>query len=241
MLMAKPVLVSSLSATTDPRAIMAAHNNADWYAMMGDLHGCRYRRTSAAFVMRDPPPPYHSWMTTLDPDDTRAQLAIIQAHRDVPGFGLKDGFSALDLEPYGLQNRFSAQWIYADAPRAADTTGWEQITTAQDLEMWEAAWKGTPPSDIRQFPESILSRADVGIWGRRTPSGFDAGGIANLSPDCVGLSNVFGQGAFGPMAVLAHAWSDHRPMVGYERGDDLAVAVAAGCAVTGDLRVWFGA
>ena len=49
---------------TDPRAIMAAQTNADWYAMMFDVHGLRYQRTSGAFCANDTPPSYHSWATS---------------------------------------------------------------------------------------------------------------------------------------------------------------------------------
>jgi len=161
---------------TDPRAIMAARNNADWYAMMFDVHGLRYHRSEIAFLALDTPPPYHSWMTTLDPTANRALLELISRNLDRPGFGLKDAFHCLELRPHGLIEYFSATRIWADTLQPTSAIGWTRITSPIDLLLWEAAWKdGGSPSDRRQFPVAILGRPDVYIWGRTTADGFDAG------------------------------------------------------------------
>ena len=224
---------------TDPRAIMAARNNADWYAMMFDVHGLRYHRSEIAFLALDTPPPYHSWMTMLDPAADRALLELISQNLDRPGFGLKDAFHCLELRPHGLIEHFSATWIWADTVQPASATGWTRITSADDLLLWEAAWKdGGSPSDQRQFPAAILGRPDVFIWGRATADGFDAGAVANLSSDCVGLSNCFGRGAFRAAAMLCAELAQDLPVVGYERGDDLSAALDAGFEAAGLLRIW---
>jgi hypothetical protein len=224
---------------TDPRAIMAALNNADWYAMMFDVHGLRYHRSEIAFLALDTPPPHHSWMTTLDPTAQRALLELISQHLDRPGFGLKDALHCLELRAHGLTEHFSATWIWADTLQPASTTGWTRITSANDLLRWEAAWKdGGSPSDQRQLQAVILGRPEVHIWERTMADGFDAGAVANLSSDCVGLSNCFGRGAFPAAATLCAELPQGLPVVGYERGDDLSVALDAGFAATGLLRIW---
>ncbi len=74
---------------------------------------------------------------------------------------------------------------------------------------------------------------------RRESSGFDAGVIANVSNDCVGLSNCFGQNAFPAAATLCGEVSHGElPIVGYERGDDLTTALNIGFSATGKLRIW---
>lgn len=218
---------------------MAARNNADWYAMMFDAHGLRYHRSEIAFLALDAPPPYHSWMTTLDPAADKALLELIAQHLDRPAFGLKDSFHGLELRPQGLKEFFSASWLWAEALRPASTIGWTRITSPDDLLLWEAAWKdGGSPSDRRQFPANILGRPDVFIWGRATADGFDAGAVANLSSDCVGLSNCFGGGSFPAAATLCAGIAKDLPIVGYERGDDLRTALYTGFDATGLLRVW---
>ncbi len=237
MRMVRPASGCSLNATIDPRAVMAAHNNADWYAMMADLHGLRYRRDDLCFEMLDQPPPFHSWMTTLDPTNPDAVMARVAAHPTQKGFGIKDGFDALPLDDPRMKPGFSASWIWAATAQPADTSGWEEITTPAALDAWEAAWHAPNPPKWQQFPPAILDRADVTIWGRKAGDGYDAGGIANRSSDCIGLSNVFGEGAFAPVAALAGEIGG--PLVGYERGDDLVAAQEAGFEITGPLHVWF--
>ena len=225
---------------TDQRAIIAAHNNADWYSMMFDIHDLQYSRSEIAFLGIDTPPRYHSWMTTLDPEAHADHLLLIRQNAYRPKFGLKDAFNCLDLHEEGFVEHFSATWIYADTIQPANTAGWAQVTSVNDLMLWEAAWKeGGSPSDQLQFPSAILDRDDVVIWGRRESDGFDAGVVANTSKDCVGLSNCFGQGAF-PAAATLCVEASHRelPIVGYERGDDLTTALDIGFSATGKLRIW---
>ena len=218
---------------------MAARNNADWYAMMFDVHGLRYGRSDIAFLAVDSPPPYHSWMTTLDPEARADLLSLIKQNMHCPGFGLKDSFDCFDLVAEGLKEHFSATWICADTIHPADTAGWTRITSTTDLLLWESAWKnGGSPSDQRQFPDAILDRSDVVFWGRCDSNGFDAGVIANVSTDCVGLSNCFGPAAFPAAAALCAELAQDLPIVGYERGDDLAIALGTGFEATGTLRVW---
>jgi hypothetical protein len=224
---------------TDPRALVAARNNADWYAMMFDIHGLRYRRSAHAFLALDPPPPYHGWMVTLDPEAAPAHLDVISGHRCRPGFGLKDSFGCLELSDAGLVELFRADWIWAAQVPRVDTTGWVRIASPEALQRWEAAWKaGGSPMDGVQFPAALLGRSDVAVFGRSAGAGFDAGVVANLSADSVGLSNAFGDDAFPAAATLCAGFGAGRPVVGYERGDALAAALRAGFQATGPLRVW---
>lgn len=221
---------------TDPRAIMAARNNADWYAMMFDVHGLRYHRTAEVFCAIDTPPPYHSWatLTAADPqvDD------LFAPYRDHPHFGLKDACDQRDWSDYGLRVLFKASWIWAAPDFNAATTDWVQITNASELTKWEQAWRNTSPSAHEQFPAPILDRPDVRIWGRQTDAGYDAGVIANLSADCVGLSNCFGRDALPAAATLCTGFGGALPVAGYEQGAELQSALHTGFEETGPLAVW---
>jgi len=224
---------------TDSRAIMAAHNNADWYAMMFDIHGLKYHRSKIAFLALDNPPPYHSRMTTLDPDADTDLLKLISQNVDQPRFGIKDSFDCLNLSNKGLVELFSATWIYANRIRPSDTSKWVRIISAEELLLWEVAWKdGGSPSDQTQFPNAILNRKDIMIWGRRVSGRFDAGAVANFSTNFVGLSNCFGEGAYPAAATLCAEHGRGLPIGGYERGDNLAVALSIGFEATGRLRIW---
>jgi hypothetical protein len=70
-----------------------------------------------------------------------------------------------------------------------------------------------------------------------------SGAIAYATGQVTGISNVFSAGLpAGPLwasAVQAvAALRPGLPIVGYERGADLAAARQAGCQVLGPLRVW---
>lgn len=234
---AKRVSASSLNATTDSRAILAACNNADWYAVMFDLHGLRYCRDAVGFLALDPPPPFHSWMTFCNPNVVEQATERVRAHAG-EAFGLKDGFDVLDLAPEGLQPLFAASWIWRDAAHSADTTPWTRIRTPDQLDQWQTAWNSGTPMDTPQFPDLILDRVDVAVFGRSVEGRYDAGVIANLSENCVGLSNAFGRDSYAAAASLCHQFGGGRPVVGYEHGDNLVAALDVGFTATGPLRIW---
>ncbi len=224
---------------TDSRAIIAAHNNADWYAMMFDVHRLKYERSDAAFLALEKPPPFHSWITTTAPSSETMLLNLVLENLQRPGFLIKDAFDCLALDNQGLIEFFSGTWIWNESVPPANTSNWRRVTTAEELLMWEAAWRNNDaPSKARQFPDAILQRDDVFIWGRECGDGFDAGVIANLSADCVGLSNCFGNNAYPAAAAICAAHADKRPVVGYENGDDLIAAQSLGFTTTGTLRLW---
>lgn len=226
-----------LSGITDlgDHAMMAARNNADWYAMMWDIRGLRYTHDAHGFRAIDPPPPYHGWATAVPGAPIKALIAPLL---DKPGFAVKDGGGQHDLTGMGLQKLFEAKWLWHVGDADASTDGWEPVTSPSALSEWEDAWRESSPSNQRQFPEAILARRDIVFWGRRNFGGYDAGVIANLSNDCVGLSNMFGADARGAATTLCAQFGDGRHVVGYERGDDLAQALAAGWQTVGDLAVW---
>jgi len=220
----------------DPRVLKAVRNSVDWYAMMWDIRGLRYARDAFGFRAIDPPPPFHGWVTLASPDAPIPN--IVAPFAGLEGFGVKDAFAMHDLSGFGLAKLFEASWLWHSPEVQADTTGWEKIATPMALEAWENAWRDTSPSGQRQFLDTILERSDVAIWGRKADDDYDAGVIGNLSRDCVGLSNSFGANARPAATALCAAFGQGKPVVGYERGDDLAEALATGWQETGPLAVW---
>lgn len=70
-----------------------------------------------------------------------------------------------------------------------------------------------------------------------------AGAVASRSDHVVGISNVFaldgGPDRAWPVVLGAvHRLFPTLPVVGYEQGDDLAVAIRHGFEPVGPLRVW---
>ena len=230
--------------TIDERAICGAGNNADWYEAVFAIHGLKYDRRPYAFVGQDNAPPYHSDLTVLAPDKTaliRSELANL-AKRFDGMVGLKDSFSQLDLEQNGFETLFEASWIWRQSNQVDFPKGWGIVGDFNQLTAWEHGWKQNgSPTDHRMFPQAFLDRSDVFFLGHETDGRFAAGCIANLSTDCVGLSNVFAEdhceNRFSEAADAVANIGGNLPVVGYESGPELEYANRAGFQSVGDLRI----
>ncbi|MBM2577498.1 hypothetical protein JQC91_14415 [Jannaschia sp. Os4] len=224
---------------TDPRAAMAARNNADLYTPVFAAHGVPFRRGDALFEAGARPPPLFSDVTTLRPGAPGAAEAVAAAMARAGGRGaVKDSFR--DLEPPGMAVLFEATWIWR-TPRSAPTR-WTRATDPSALAAWEAGWAADAPQPIRQFPDALLADPRAVFLGRWVDGICVEGALATPSADCVGLSNAFGAapGAFARAADAVGGVRPSLPVVGYERGAALDAARAAGFDATGGLRVWVG-
>jgi hypothetical protein len=203
-----------MTSNRDLRTRLAAGNNADLYAAMFSAHGLAFCLTDHAFGAADRPPPYYSHLIVLAPDAGDAILAEFKALavRHEERLGLKDGFCSLDLKRAGFKTLFKAQWIW----KAAQTTcrsEWTRIDNPEALIQWEAAWQSRSPAPQRLFPPALLDRRDIALFARPEGTVFAAGCIANLSDECVGVSNVFGDAPdiFSEAAKAAQSFASPLP------------------------------
>ena len=203
--------------------------------MMWDVHGLQYRRDAFGFRAIDPPPAYHGWVVTVPGAPIKE---IVTPLSDKPGFAVKDGAGVSDLTSLGLARLFEASWIWHPSPVSQVLPGWQRITSPDDLSAWEAGWAESSPVLGRQFPQAILDRSDVAIWGRFTHGTIDGGFIVNRSNDCLGISNVFGTDVWPAIPPAAAHTATGLPLVGYERDDDLDAAITEGWITVGPLTVW---
>lgn len=227
----------------DPRAIIAAQNNADLYGAVFAAHRVAYDRFPHAFVAAGTPPPYYSHVTVLSPGHAGKILHAVEtlASRGASRIGVKDSFCELSSKAHGFEQLFRASWIWR-APFQTAAPGWERVSTKADLILWEAAWASSgSPAVVRMFPASLLDRPNLHFLGVKRNDAFEAGCIANVSADCIGLSNVFAADpkadVFLQAAAAVGAIAPHLPIVGYEAGDALIAAQEVGFCRIGDLRV----
>jgi len=228
----------------DPRAIIAANNNADLYAAMFASHGLGYERLAYAFVGKDRPPPFYSNLTVLSPDHAdEIALQLRTLAQNLNGaIGLKDSFCDLDFELNGFDMLFDASWIWREAGPPNSSSAWERLEAEADLLLWEAAWKqsGSPTSQ-RMFTTELMARPEIIFLGHRTGGEFHAGCIANISETCVGISNVFSRlpsdSVFAQATEAVASIAPHLPIVGYESGKVLDHARRVGFTTVGDLRI----
>jgi hypothetical protein len=147
-----------------------------------------------------------------------------------PTCSVKDSFAALDLVPYGFHVRFDARWIAHEKARAPATT-WSRVTTVADLGRWKAAHGDSPA-----ISAGLLTDPDVALL---VDESWTMGLIANRSSTVVGISNVYGTAAaWTEGAAAASGVFPGLPLVGWERGETLQAALAAGWDELGPLRVW---
>lgn len=233
---------------------MAAQNNAAWCDAVLRAHGAPCAFRPAAWFSRRPAPPYYPNVVTLAGADQAAQLAVVReliAGGLAGAWAVKDSFGALDLSPLGFAPLFEAEWIWRpaalDPPDGAlDDVRWVRVRTPAELAEWEAAWRGAPDADpdaARIFPPALLADDQIVFLAALRGRQIVAGAIANRTGAVAGLSNTF-----APAPEAARFWAGcvaaasmafpGLPLVGYERGADLALALGLGFEAIGPLRVW---
>ncbi|WP_424641469.1 hypothetical protein [Embleya sp. AB8] len=189
-------------------------------------------------------PLYYPDAVTLMPGADPAALAI-RIDTSTPGASVKDSFADLDLAEAGFEVLFEAQWIHrpASAPATASGLAWDVAGAPDTLRAWALAWDGGNGNADLFRPELLNDPATFVIAGLSPDGGVHAGAVASRSDQVVGISNVFalngGPDAAWPVVLEAvHRLFPTLPVVGYEHGDDLVVAVRQGFEPVGPLRVW---
>ncbi|GAA2660395.1 hypothetical protein GCM10010307_77870 [Streptomyces vastus] len=176
-----------------------------------------------------------------------ADPAVLVARIDTtaPGASVKDSFADLELTEAGFQVLFEAQWIHrpAGAPATASGLAWDVADNPRTLRAWALAWAGRDGTAGLFRPELLDDPATFVLAGYSADGGVVAGAMATRSDQVVGISNVFspdgGPDTAWPVVLGAVHWLfPTLPVVGYEHGEDLAVAVRHGFEPVGPLRIW---
>lgn len=167
---------------------------------------------------------------TLRPDvDVPHLLARID---DSPGCSVKDSYATLDLTPFGFEVLFDATWVAATGTGA--DTPWRPLTTSGEHAAWHAGWLAAGGVDGVLDPSRLASR-DVVVVGDTADGVVRAGAVLHTFDGVVGAGNLFGPDAWRHVMAFVDPAST---VVGYERGDELSSAIAAGASGLGPLRVW---
>jgi hypothetical protein len=233
----------STLVTTREQALVrvAARNNAQWCAAMSCAHGVFGEFGRQAWTAQARTPLFYPDAVTLVPGaDPGALLARIDTA--TPGASVKDSFADLGLTHAGFTKLFEAQWIHRPARTAAPASDltWDVVRDQNTLRAWAITWDN---GNANLFRPALLDDPDTFVLvGRATGGQVVAGAVACHSDEVVGLSNVFaldGPDAAWPAVLSAtNALFPSLPVVGYERGDDLAAAARLGFEPVGPLRIW---
>jgi hypothetical protein len=224
----------------DPLLHAAVINNARWCDAVCRSHGYPGQFTGRLWTGVRHALPFYPNAITLSPDATVAEVTAGQDPSRP--FAIKDSFARLDLAPHGLTPLFDATWIVVPTPAGGDDPSWGAVTDRGELVRWEAAWAGGGEV-IGLFQPALLDDPDCAVLACRRDGAQVGGAIAYTAGGVTGISNVFKSGiADDPLwAGAVRAIGRVRPglpIVGYERGEDLAAARQAGFTVLGRLRIW---
>lgn len=225
--------------TAPIRARIAANNNADLCSAIMKSHGIRFLRDEELYVSLDSPPPKYPWLITLLPQASARAKKICQTR---PLGAVKDSFSHLDCAEIGFEVMFEASWIWRNAEHSLLPQHWGRISNPQTLLEWHSGWSKDANASDLIFPPECISDPSLVFLGRNGTNGVDAGCLANISNDAVGISNMFGINSGDP-AVWEEALkavasvAPTLPIVGYEAGQELIAATAVGFEEAGRLRV----
>lgn len=227
----------------------AVWNNAIWCDLICRTHGQPGEFYQHAWFTRGPAPRFYPnliTLTTAAGDQLEHIQSLLASDLPIP-WAVKDSFSQLDLTPLGFRPLFAAHWLCRSPdqpkPRAAlPAIRWAAIQDAQELAQWETAW-GSEPGQPRLFRPELLADANIVFLAGWQGQALVAGAIANRSGDVVGLSNLFApenQEAdvwAGCLAALIERFPG-LPVVDYEHGPDLVLALSLGFEIIGPLTIW---
>jgi hypothetical protein len=220
----------------DPMLAAAIENNASWCAAVCATHGVPTTTESGILVTHDRPPTYYPDAITLTREVTAEDVSALIGERAIAS--VKDSFATLDLAPLGFDLLFAASWITMEAPLVTDKPAWQPVSSAEGMHRWRAAH-----GDADSIRDELIDNPNVAIVMGDVGAGSLAGAIAFRSEHAVGISNMFvtdGNPVSAWQAVVANVTSifPGLPIVGYEQGEDLTAAIAAGFTEIGPLRVW---
>ena len=118
-------------------------SNVEWYCAIFRAHGTEFERNSNWWMSRERAPAFHSNFINLTDESSGTFIpSIIELHAtlDRP-WAIKDAYASLDLQPFGFEILFEANWVWREAAMAhpPSTAAWTKIQSVEELQKWEKA------------------------------------------------------------------------------------------------------
>lgn len=221
----------------------AVLNNAEWCDIVCRSHGLSTRFDGDAWTSAARTPPCYPDAVTLVPNVSAGDL-LARIDGSV-GCSIKDSFASLDVSAEGFRVLFDAEWIVRTGempvPEPAGP-GWEPVRDKREFAQWKHLWSGDGgPTEVVR--DELLAHDAVVVVAARDGERIVAGAALNRSEHVVGISNFFAPddtAAASWLGLLSFATARFPgfALVGYESGDQLAVALESGFEIAGPLRVW---
>lgn len=211
------------------RTSAAVRDNAAWCQRVCAAHGVPARRRGDRWLVQGRAPVGYPDVITLRPGLAAAD--VLDGVDTGPGCSVKDAWADVDLAGYGFDVLATGSWLWAE-PGRAGAAPWTAIEAA-GLADWTWIHGGDP------LPPALLVDPAVHLLVREDGSACAA--VCSAVPGLAGVSNVAGpdpQGAWSELVAWCADQLPGRAVVGWESGDALDGARAAGMAPVGTVRVW---
>ncbi|WP_442599885.1 hypothetical protein [Neobacillus sp. D3-1R] len=216
----------------------AVLNNISWCGIICETHGISDFTRENVWGLMSEAPPYYPDLITSSNLATSNEVIDVMGDRNIKS--LKDSFANLELESYGFQVLFNAEWIFHPSVTSSEKidSNWTTVTSEDELAKWNMA-----NSTENIILPSILKREDMKVFIHEYEGGL-SGFIAHLDAEVVGVSNVFSEEypsekLWKDIVQLVSNQLPNFNLVGYERGEDVSNAISCGWESLGPLKVWF--
>jgi hypothetical protein len=228
------------------RVLLAARNNALWCEAVCRTHGVVGTLDDDAWSAPTRTPPFYPDAVTLSPGVGEYDLLARIDSSD--GCSVKDSWSRLDLTVEDFARLVVGEWLWLDpgqGPPAVDDRHWWTVADVGEMAAWAHAWAGGDVEGSAVLRPALLDVPGVHVLaaGDGPGSEITAGCVVNVTGQVAGVGNVFDargdvERSWPEAATAAREVAGGIPLVGWEAGDSLAAAVAAGCERIGPLTVW---
>jgi hypothetical protein len=178
--------------------------------------------------------------------DCRAMVRSLRQLQLPTGFGIKDSFANLDLSDAGFWCAIEGQWIGCEPPRdrrlpADGTLSFHWLQDVSGVRRWldVAGIAGVGAEQVCRHP---VASAVVSFLAVQRGEDVLAGAIFTRFGRATGISNVFALDDTLPVWFLVVQLAGERwkesALIGWEAGQSLERARAAGFSALHPMRVW---
>ena len=226
-------------------------NNNDLYDAVFSAQNMTFNRgRSICYSLEKTPPLYSNLVTvsqTWKPDET---LKLIEGNFKNENWGkwsIKDSFAVLELEAFGFEKLFDANWLYLDVAKFTPVNNslkliYKIVEDEKVLAEWLKAWDSDEHLGSKVFQPAMLDNPKIYFVAGDDGEKIVCGCLVNKTADVLGISNFFAPDSnieyWSEIIEFVHNSIEFAGIVGYERKDLVKKLQPLGFEATGDLTVW---
>ena len=229
----------------------AISNNNGLYEEIFGSQNIKSQKTDSIWYALEKTPPFYSNLVTLskdwNPDEIFKTIDLNYEKEKWEEWSIKDSFAVLDLNSYGFEKLFNAQWIYLESSKFIPLVNtkklrYEIVKNEEVLSAWRIAWDSNEKIGKEIFNSKLLDNPKVHFIAGYDEHQIVSGCFVNKTDDVLGISNFF-----APNDDIQY-WSgivsfifdsiERSDILGYEQNELSAKLQVLGFEKIGNLAVW---